>query len=99
MNPETALTSTARVTTERASGYLQQLCKHFGHKIPATFDAAAGHLTFPMGECDLAAADGVLTLRLTTADAEAMTRLQSVVGSHLERFAFREDLQILWQPA
>ena len=29
--------SVARVETERASIYLQQLCKHFAHKLPVSF--------------------------------------------------------------
>ncbi|WP_082802367.1 DUF2218 domain-containing protein [Falsihalocynthiibacter arcticus] len=35
-------TSNAKFTSERASGYLQQLCKHFGHKIEVQFDPKSG---------------------------------------------------------
>jgi hypothetical protein len=55
--------STARVTSERASIYLQQLCKHFGHRIPVEFTPERGVITFAAGTCRLAAADGVLTLQ------------------------------------
>jgi hypothetical protein len=45
--------SVAEIATPRAGGYLQQLCKHFGHRIPVTFDERSGHLTFSSGECRL----------------------------------------------
>lgn len=91
----------AVVATAKASGYLQQLCKHFGHKIPASFDASEGRVTFPFGDCALAVspAGDSLTLRVSAATAEDLERLQEVVGGHLERFAFREGLQVAWTSA
>jgi hypothetical protein len=91
-------TSNAKFTTERASGYLQQLCKHFAHKIEVQFDAQAGLIKFPFGQCDLTAEQGVLDLTVT-ADAQSdLTKSCRVIGSHLERFAFRESPRIEWQP-
>ena len=49
----------ARVETERASIYLQQLCKHFTHKLPVTFTPEKGQITFSIGICRLEASDGV----------------------------------------
>lgn len=86
----------ARVFTVHASRYLQQLCKHFAHKIPAEFDEANGHLAFPIGECRLLAGAGRLDLFLAAADDDAMHQLEDVVARHLVRFAFREDLAIVW---
>lgn len=91
--------SEARIPTEHASKYLQQLCKHFGHKIPATFDADKGHLTFEMGTTALAAEPDVLVLHNEAPDAVGLTRLEGVIASHLVRFAFREELKINWTPA
>ena len=92
-------TSEARIPTEHASKYLQQLCKHFGHKIPATFDAEQGQLTFEMGTARLAAEPGTLVLRSESPDAAGLTRLEGVMASHLVRFAFREELRIDWKAA
>lgn len=89
----------ATVETPRASRYLQQLCKHFAHKLPVTFDPQAGHIAFPMGDCRLAAGEGRLELTVDAHDAVDLDRLQDVVARHLVRFAFREDLQIDWRPA
>ena len=92
--------SRAEVTTAKASGYLQQLCKHFGHKLPVSFDPAQGRIEFQGGVCDLdATVPGVLGLRVSAAGASERERLEQVVASHLVRFAFREDLAVEWQPA
>ena len=87
----------AEVATPKASRYLQQLCKHFGHKIPATFDEQAGRVEFSIGECRLEAGTEVLILKLAAPDAERLAQLQEVVASHLLRFAFRDGLQIGWR--
>ena len=94
-----ALTSTAVVTTPKAAGYAAQLCKHFSHKIPAHFEGSDGEVTFGAGTCRLHAEGDQLTLTVEGADADAIARLQDVVGQHLLRFAFREELTIDWQPA
>jgi hypothetical protein len=91
-----ALTSHADVRTEMASRYLQQLCKHFGHKIPAECTPEAGTIRFPFGHCALNAADGVLALDVTAATEEDLQRMRGVIGSHLERFAFRDTPTIAW---
>jgi hypothetical protein len=83
-------------TTERASQYLASLCKHFGHKVPVEYNAAAGRIELPFGGCDLTADATALTL---TARAEALVDLDKTIGvitSHLERFAFRENPRLAW---
>ena len=89
--------SIARVRTDKASSYLQQLCKHFGHKIPATFDEAKGQLTFPSGECRLTAEPGLLVIEVETPDPAQIAQLADVIERHLLRFAFREELVLDWQ--
>jgi uncharacterized protein len=91
-------TSNAKFTTERASGYLQQLCKHFGHKIEVQFGPKFGLITFPFGQCALAAEQDVLDLTVNAETQADLTKACRVIGSHLERFAFRESPRIEWQP-
>ena len=93
-------TAVALVRTAKASSYLQQLCKHFGHKLPVSFDPREGRIEFAMGVCALEAAPGAetLALRASAASAEDLTRLEDVVARHLLRFAFREQLEIDWRP-
>lgn len=93
------LIARAQVPTQAASRYLQQLCKHFGHRVPATFDPAQGRIEFAMGLCTLRAGEGALSLQAEAGDADDLRRLEEVVGSHLERFAFREGLRVDWTPA
>ncbi len=91
--------SQTAIGTEQASRYLQQLCKHFAHKIPATFDEHAGHVSFKVGECRLKAEDATLHILLEAPNAEDMEQLKDVVIRHLVRFAFREELTANWQDA
>jgi len=88
--------SEARVATPRSARYLGQLCKHFAHKIPATYSGAQGKIEFPAGICELEAAGDVLVLRATAADAAALSQVEDVVARHLERFAFRDQPEIRW---
>jgi len=99
MTDTTTRRGLAEVAMPQPSRYLQQLCKHFAHKLPVTHDAASGRIEFPMGVCELAAEDGVLRLTCISPDAEQLARLEDVVARHLVRFAFREELVIDWKPA
>ena len=95
-----AFAATAVVATDKASGYLRQLCRHFGHKAAAQFDATDGSIAFPFGSCTISALPaGRLTLRVAASTAEDLERVKDVVGGHLERFAFREGLRVEWTPA
>jgi hypothetical protein len=88
-------TASARVPTEHASRYLQQLCKHWGHNNPMTFTPENGRIELPLGVCTLDAdADG-LGVQVEAA-AEALERMEHVVAVHLQRFAFKEELQFNW---
>lgn len=89
-------TSHTEIATASASRYLQQLCKHFAHKLPVTFDPAEGRIGFSIGNVDLKATDAVLRIDLTSPDAEQLEQLKDVVVRHLVRFAFREELAVDW---
>lgn len=94
---ESTVTSVACVTTKSAFRYLGQLCKHFGHKVPASLEGDHGWIAFDFGRCHLAATDDELSLHNTATAAEELQRLEQVIASHLARFAFRETLAITWQ--
>ncbi|MGE0628702.1 MAG: DUF2218 domain-containing protein [Hyphomicrobiaceae bacterium] len=91
------LHSNARIETERASQYLQQLCKHFSHKMPVEFSPEQGRIPFSTGTCRLEAKDGVLTLMAEAEDETQLEHLQGVIDRHLLRFAFRDPPKIRWQ--
>lgn len=83
--------SVARVPTGSASRYLQQLAKHWSHKMEVSFTAEEGSIAFPNGSLLAMKADSeTLDLVLTVPDGEDVARMREVVASHLDRFAFRE---------
>jgi hypothetical protein len=89
--------SRADVRTAKAQGYLVQLCKHFAHKIPATFADNRGRIVFGAGVVELEANDaGVLRITVSAPDAEQIPALEDVVERHLKRFAFKEELAMAW---
>ena len=90
-----------RVPTTHASRYLQQLCKHWAHKLDVVFTPLAGRVQFSAkAHCVLTAdADG-LDVLISAADASEGSRLGRVVIEHLQRFAFREPFQApVWRLA
>jgi hypothetical protein len=92
-------TSHADVTTEHASRYLQQLCKHWAHKFPVEFDPNHGVIDLSSGRAVLDADAAALHIAVTTAEADAIERLEAVVADHIKRFAFREELTFYWKQA
>lgn len=90
-------TSFANIRTEKARGYLIQLCKHFAHKIEATFADNRGRIAFGAGVCELNAEDEhVLVAQVSTTDETQLAMLEDVVERHLKRFAFKEELSVQW---
>ncbi|TMV60668.1 DUF2218 domain-containing protein, partial [Thioclava sp. BHET1] len=92
--------ATAEVPTPHGSRYLQQLCKHWSHRLEVTFTPENGTVTFPRdargadwpGDAILTLVAGPDHLRCTIAASavEQLNALKPVVESHLDRFAFRE---------
>ncbi|HEY3725855.1 MAG TPA: DUF2218 domain-containing protein [Solirubrobacteraceae bacterium] len=93
----TTITTRAEVATEKPVPYMRQLCKHFGHKNEASFDDHNGYIQFDFGRCELQARGSRLELVVSAADQEAQERMERVIGSHLERFGKRDELQVDWQ--
>ena len=89
--------SKALVATAKASGYLQQLCEHFGHKTEVEFSPEAGRIVFDFGVAELTVGADGLTMTANARNEDDLARLCRVLASHLERFAFREDLDIHWE--
>jgi hypothetical protein len=92
----TPVRSEARVATPRSARYLGQLCKHFAHRVPASFSGPQGRIEFPAGTCEMEADDDLLILRATAVDKPSLSQVEEVVARHLERFAFRDRPEISW---
>ncbi|MCT8002140.1 DUF2218 domain-containing protein [Sphingomonas sanguinis] len=93
--------SVARVPTHSASRYLQQLAKHWSHKMEVDFTPEDGTILFPNGsKLEMRADSDTLDIVLTVPEAEDIERVREVVSSHLDRFAFREaPLTFDWREA
>ncbi|WP_158966295.1 DUF2218 domain-containing protein [Chachezhania sediminis] len=94
------LSSTGTYATPNASKYLQQLCKHFAHKIEVTYDVRKGECAMPLGPATMTADEAVFTIHVTAPDADSLPRAKSVMDEHLKRFAFRDGFEAMtWQDA
>lgn len=85
--------TTAVVKTEFAAKYLVQMCKHFAHKVSVEYTDTHGECHFDNGMAIFDADADRLHLVVRAPSEEAVDWAQSVIESHLLRFAFREDLE------
>jgi len=90
--------TTAITPTIHASRYLQQLAKHWSHKLEVEFTPSHATIRFPSGAvATLDAGEEALTSTIEAPDAESLERMKTVVAEHLDRFAFREaPLPFAW---
>lgn len=88
--------STATVNTRHASKYLQQLCKHFAHKVEVEFDTKKGIVAFSIGSCFLHAHEMVLEFICEADGTQELQEIQSTMDRHLKKFAWREELAVDW---
>jgi len=108
--PMTNFQAAVAVPTANAGRYLQQFCKHMGHKVAVEFTPDSGRVTFPRdGRGADWPGEAVLELRahadhlecVLTASAEGqLNGLKDMTARHLDRFAFREaPLTFNWRDA
>ena len=91
------MTLTGTYQTAYASKYLQQLCKHFAHKIEATCTETEGSAQFVFGPCQFTASETELVAQFSLTNETATEAAKGVIDSHLQRFAFRENFtQMDW---
>ena len=83
--------SIARVPTQSASRYLQQLAKHWSHKMTVVFSPEEATIDFPdASRLQMRAATDTLDIELAVPEDGDVARMRAVVAEHLDRFAFRE---------
>jgi len=90
------LIATSTVQTAKASINLKKLCRHFSHKVQASFDDHQGEVHFPFGDAFLTAEGENLQIKVQAPGEEELARVKEVVGGHLVRFAADENLQVDW---
>jgi hypothetical protein len=93
-------TTTARVPTSNGSKYLQQLSKHWSHKLEVEFTPDRSVIRFPTAVTTMEAVEDRLVVRIEAEDEATLERYKGVVATHLDRFAFREaPLTFDWSDA
>ena len=80
----------AVVPTENGWKYVQQLCKHWSHKLDVELGEKSGIVRFSDAVATMSADDQALTVEVEAASDDVLERMKGVVSSHLDRFAFRE---------
>lgn len=94
------LTARADVATATPERYAKQLVAHLGRKVAFTdIESAVG----PGSAVDIGDArgtvvpgNGVLVLLAEAPDEAGLTRVEDVLGRHLERFGQRQELVVTW---
>lgn len=89
----------ATFETEYSARHLETLCRHFGKKVQAECSADAGWVQFPFGRCEMTADQNRLNLHACASTQSQLDEVVTVVTSHLERFAFRENPILEWHRA
>lgn len=90
----------AVVPTENGWKYVQQLCKHWAHKLEVELGEQKGTVKFSEATAIMTSDASALTVEIEAVSAEVLERMKGVVSSHLDRFAFREaPLPFEWKAA
>jgi hypothetical protein len=90
------LTARADVPTETPDRYAKQLVSHLGRRLEFATEGGTSTARIGEGTGRVVVGDGVLTLLAEAPDADGLTRVQDVLGSHLERFGQRNELVVTW---
>lgn len=87
------LKDTGSYSSPNASKYLQQLCKHFGHKVAVTHTETDGTVALGTGPATMHADATVLTIEVTAPNDAELAEARDVIDRHLVRFAHREGFE------
>ena len=80
----------ASVPTANAAKYIQQLCKHWSHRLEVDLSDEKGLVKFPAAVVTLEPGADALLVTIEGEEAETVERMKGVVATHVDRFAFRE---------
>ncbi len=85
------------IATKAGASYIGKLCRHFVHKIDASYEGNTGKAIFPFGVCLMRADDESLTFEVDAHDAEGAAKIKGALDRHLIKFAYKEQLEINWE--
>jgi hypothetical protein len=101
MNPANEDASHGAIDRKRQNRACQQISaaalQALVHKMETEFNPEKGKVVFPSGAVTtLAASPAELHLNIDADSGETLDRLEQVVADHIKRFAFREELEFVW---
>ena len=85
------------MATPHGLAYTRRLCRHFEHRVPASFAGNHGQIQFEFGLCTIENEDEFMNIRIDVADADELDRAEQVVGKHLVRMANKDEPVVTWQ--
>ena len=91
-----AFTARADVPTASPDRYAKQLLSHLGRRVTWSTHGNTSTAQLAGGTGTVVVGNGALSLVAHAPDAETLTRVQHLLGSHLERFGQRNELVVTW---
>ncbi|GAA3924252.1 DUF2218 domain-containing protein [Litoribacillus peritrichatus] len=86
----------AIIDTPKASVYLQKMCKHFTHRVPAHWNTVQGKVFFDMGWCFMTATQQTLSVRCEANSEPELEEILETLKRHFDRFALKDQLVLNW---
>jgi hypothetical protein len=84
------------VKTATGDRYIHKLCKHFTHRVPATWSGNEGLVEFDMGVCRMAATEAELSFICVAENDHDLNEILDTVKGHFDRFAVKDQLVLNW---
>lgn len=84
------------VKTTEGRRYIHKLCKHFTHRVPATWEEYKGRVEFEMGICWMTADSDVLEFVCEANSQEDLDEILDTIKRHFDRFAVKDQLVVNW---
>jgi hypothetical protein len=90
----TQVSRKAIVETSDGSRYINKLCKHFTHRVPAQWSEHQGLVNFAMGTCDMLDDGQSLSFVCKAENESDLNEIIETIQSHFDRFALKDQLII-----
>ncbi|GLQ32848.1 DUF2218 domain-containing protein [Litoribrevibacter albus] len=84
------------VNTQAGERYIHRLCKHFTHRVPATWSANEGLVEFDMGTCRMTSNGQALSFVCMAENDHDLNEILDTVKGHFDRFAVKDQLVLNW---
>lgn len=98
MKEQQIIISASDLSTEHGLEYLSQLCNHLTKRVQVEMEGQTARIKLPIGTCDLTANKTALNAQVR-ATTDHIDRLEAVFGGLIERYAFRENANLMWHRA